>query len=231
MRSIALFLNVRKDSQRCPDKMLRPFAGTTLVDICLEKVNRIDIKKYFGAHEEGLIEKAERYDFEIYRRSYESAHSPNDAGKIFEILRHIREDAVVWINPCVPFLRQETIEQAIDTFRNDESIVSLTSVKESHGWFYYENGRPINNLALDISTITSEPVLEVAHAFHIYPRRRMIDGILWSNQPNDPYLCAIDRDEAFDIDHEDEFLVAEKLWVRREGSEATAGRVVGGQAT
>ena len=86
-KDLSIFLNVRKHSTRCPDKMLRSFAKTTLIDICLEKVDKLEWPSiYYGAHDEELLEKAEKYQrLKIIKRSYESAHSGSDAGKIFEI--------------------------------------------------------------------------------------------------------------------------------------------------
>ena len=36
---IGVFAFARTQSERCPNKMLRPFAGTTLTDIVLEKLS------------------------------------------------------------------------------------------------------------------------------------------------------------------------------------------------
>ena len=39
INDICVVVMARKDSERVPNKMLRPFAGTTLVDILFEKLN------------------------------------------------------------------------------------------------------------------------------------------------------------------------------------------------
>ena len=35
---VAVLVQARLSSERCPRKMIRPFAGTTLTDICIEKL-------------------------------------------------------------------------------------------------------------------------------------------------------------------------------------------------
>ena len=58
-KDISIVVQSRLNSQRIPGKMLKPFSGTTLVDILLDKLtnlNSIDYSKvYFCAHEEELL--------------------------------------------------------------------------------------------------------------------------------------------------------------------------------
>ena len=38
LNDVCVIVQARLSSQRCPRKMVKPFAGTTLTDICLEKL-------------------------------------------------------------------------------------------------------------------------------------------------------------------------------------------------
>ena len=215
INEIAIFLNVRVSSSRCKNKMLRPFCGTTLIDICLEKLHELsNYKVYYGAHEEELLEKAVPYEFlNIVKRSYESAHSHNDGKLIFEILNHINTKWVLWINPCTPFLKMNTVKRAIDKFLEIDNN-SLTSAKKVYGWFFDKEGDPLTNNDNKIATQESDYLLEVAHAFHIYERKYMLEnGKLWTNQDGDhPYLFDIPYDESCDIDSENDFVTVESLF-------------------
>ena len=218
-KDLSIFLNVRKHSTRCPNKMLRPFAGTTLLNICLEKIDKLGWHSiYYGAHEEELLEEARKYDrLKILKRSYESAHSSSDASKIFEILKHIPTRWVLWINPSHPFLTIETVEKAVKCFLSIENN-SLTSVRENRGWFYFHNGAPINNKDVIIDTKKSDFIYEVAHAFHIYEREFMIKNQKpWENKKGEPYLFPIPHIESYDIDTEEEFYMAESLYRKYKG--------------
>ncbi|MCK4809400.1 MAG: hypothetical protein KAS99_00480 [Candidatus Omnitrophica bacterium] len=194
--------------------MLRPFANSTLIDICLEKVSRLDWHAiYFGVYEDIFIEKAKKYkNLKIYKRSYDSVHEDIDAKKVFEILNYIPTTWVLWINPCHPFLRVETIEKAIDYFLTTP-YVSMTSVKKASNWFYGIDGKPINNIDVIIDTKRSDFIYEVAHAFHIYRRDIMLrHGKPWFNNKNNPHLFEIPNIEALDIDTEEEFIMVECLY-------------------
>lgn len=220
IKDISVYLCVRATSTRCKNKMLRPFAGSTLVDICLNKLHKLShMDIYYGAHEEELLNKARHYSFlKIFRRSHESAHSNNDALKILEILNHIKTKWVLWINPCVPFLKMDTVLGALDTFLVVENN-SLTSVKRAQGWFFNTEWKPLTNINNSIATQDSDYLHEVAHAFHIYDRRYFLEkATYWGNSPNNPYLFEIPEDENFDIDTELEFKFAEIIYLERKAN-------------
>jgi CMP-N-acetylneuraminic acid synthetase len=209
---ISAFLNVRETSTRCKNKMLRSFGGTTLLDICLNKMHALSyMEVYYGAHEDKLLDKAKDYPFlNIVKRSYDSAHSDNEPSKIFEILHKMTTKWVLWINPCVPFLKMTTVNSAVGTFLSNENN-SLTSVKKVQGWFYDLNGQPLTNY--NIATQNSDCLFEAAHAFHIYERDFMIkNNKLWSNQQGDPLLFPIPLEESYDIDTEEEFVLYDNLY-------------------
>jgi len=217
IKDISIILNVRVTSTRCRNKMLRPFAGSTLVDICLGKMHELShLDVFYGAHEDELLDKAKNYSFlKVFRRSYESAHSQKDASKVFEILNHISAKWVLWINPCMPFLKMDTVLNALDTFLNIENS-SLTSVKKMQGWFFDMEGKPLTNKENNIATQDSDYLYEAAHAFHIYERRYLLEkGAYWGDSPNNPYLFEIPDDENIDIDTEPEFKYAEMIYLDR----------------
>ena len=127
-------------------------------------------------------------------------------------LNHIETRWVLWINPCVLFLQMDTVQRAVDTFLDIENN-SLTSVKNMHGWFYNIDAEPLTNKENKIATQDSDYLYEVAHAFHIYERKFMLEYQKpWTNQKGDPYLFPIPFDESYDIDTEDQFQMYEALF-------------------
>ncbi len=214
---VAVFLNVRMQSRRCPGKMLRPFADSTLLDICLEKIERLAWPRtWFGAWEEALLERAARYPrLTVYRRSRESALADSDPQRIFEILTAIDTPYVMWVNPCAPMLSVESLVAGLDCFLSGDAP-SLTAVRALGGWFYSADGRLLNDTGGNVDTMLSTPILQVTHAFHVYDRRRMVaEGRPWPNAVGDPHLFRIPEAEAHDIDTEDEFETVEYLYRRR----------------
>lgn len=213
-RDLAVFVQARTGSRRCPDKMLRPFAGTTLIDICLDKLASIaDYPVYFGAHEEALLEKGRRRSgLNVVRRSLASAESHSDARLVFEMLERIPQPYVCWINPCHPFLTMNTVQAAMRRFAAADCR-AMTSVVLRKGWFYGGRGEALTNRAVQADTSLSDGLFEVAHAFHIYERERMLcDGRPWDNGPGDPALHEIPEGEAWDIDTGEQFVMVEALF-------------------
>ncbi len=211
---ISIFFQARKASRRCQNKMLRPFANSCLIDICLEKLNQLtSYPVYFGIAESEFLAKAYQYpNIQVIQRSEESSGSDSDPKKIFQALISIPTPYVCWINPCHPLLQKETIENAIDYFL-DSSAKSLTSVITKTGWFYDINGEPLTNRSIQADTSMSDGIYQVAHAFHIYRKEQMLaTGRPWENKNHDPLLFEIPLLEASDIDNEEEFIMVEALY-------------------
>jgi CMP-N-acetylneuraminic acid synthetase len=217
--TIAALVAVRKNSQRCPEKMLRPFAGTTLVDISLKRLAALQgfSKRYFAAHEDVFLEKARAYDVTSIRRSHRSANIDEPINQIHDYLQDVDEDHIMWINSCNVFLTPETIERARKCFLEKGSR-SMTAVVLNRNWFYWpETGKPINNLdPTNVSTKSTPPLYEVVHAFHIFDRKYFLkNSAYWRNEAGDPALFVIPENENFDIDTEWEFELTEALYKRR----------------
>ena len=76
---ICVIVQARLGSQRVPNKMIRPFAGTTLTDIFLEKVKQcksFPIENfYLSVHEPELKDIGYNHEVNVFYRSKRSANS------------------------------------------------------------------------------------------------------------------------------------------------------------
>ena len=64
MKTLAGIIHARKDSTRCPNKHLRDLNGTTLIDIALEKLSKLDLdEKYLAVYDQELKDKV-NYNFQ-----------------------------------------------------------------------------------------------------------------------------------------------------------------------
>lgn len=216
--NIAALVAVRKNSERCKNKMLRRFANKSLVSVSLDRLNQLQgfDAKYFAAHEEVFLKEAACYPVTIIKRSYESANIDEPINKIHEYLADIPEEYIMWINTCNVFLSIDTINKAVNSFKNN-GYKSMTSVVKNRNWFYTIDGIPVNNLdPINVSTKTSPPLYEVVHAFHIFERKYFLENsAYWHNKTNDPYLFEIPEEENIDIDTELEFKYAEMIYIER----------------
>ncbi|HDH53710.1 MAG TPA: hypothetical protein ENH24_04415 [Nitrospirae bacterium] len=216
---IAAVIHARVGSERCKNKMLRGFAGTNLVTLALNKFSKPTnaFKLYFAAYEPELIEIGQKYDCTIIKRDKESVESER-IEVIMDYMKHIPEKTVMFINACHSFLTMETLERAVEEFERTKAV-SMTSVVKTHTWYYFLDGKPINFLdPTNPNTKTTEPLYEVAHAFHIFDRERFIKHhYYWAHKKDDPLLFEISEKEAIDIDTELDFAKAESFYIRENG--------------
>tara|TARA_R110000782_G_scaffold8011_1_gene26570 strand:+ start:150 stop:527 length:378 start_codon:yes stop_codon:yes gene_type:complete len=86
---IAFIVQARLNSQRVPQKMIKPFAGTNLFGLVLDKLLQSKIipseNIIASVYEEELFYEANtKRNIRTFERSYESANNDNDIKKIYE---------------------------------------------------------------------------------------------------------------------------------------------------
>jgi len=81
LNEVAFIVQARLNSQRVPQKMIKPFAGTTLFDLVLDKLLQSKVipknQIFASVHEQELIDIAESKEINVWQRSYESANNDN----------------------------------------------------------------------------------------------------------------------------------------------------------
>ena len=86
IKDIAVIVQARTNSQRIPNKMLRPFADTNLFKLTLSKLLKSEIipqqNIIASVYEDELKQIANSLNVNIYNRSYESANNDNSLQKI-----------------------------------------------------------------------------------------------------------------------------------------------------
>lgn len=210
--SIGVFSFGRKQSQRCPNKMLRPFAGTTLADIMLAKLAAFAPQAFFAGHEDEFREKSERHGVTFVARDLHSVAIDEPITEILSFLRDVPYTHLLIVNGCLPFLQTATIAAFLDECRRGE-LQPAFAVTRRRNHFMSLDRRPLN-FPLDMKTIntkTVEPVLEFAHALYFFDKAYFFEhGRYWDWQTvrlleaGSPY-------ELVDIDSEDDFAFAEAL--------------------
>ena len=107
INDICILVQARLGSQRVPGKMLRPFVGTTLVDILFEKLKTSTVipqkNIHFSVYEEELKEVANKHNINIFHRSEASAMSEGEPlSEIYEWYSKLPYKYVVLISACNP---------------------------------------------------------------------------------------------------------------------------------
>lgn len=217
---IGVFSFGRKQSARCPNKMLRPFGGTTLTDILLQKLHAFGDDAFFAGREREFEQKAAAHDVAFVRRSERSVTIDEPIVEILDFLRDLRYSHLLIVNGCLPFLAVETIRR----FRSDAiqgGYQPAFAVARRRNHFISLDRHPLNfpSEMKTINTKTVQPVYEFAHALYFFERDYFFaHGRYWDWDT--VRLLEIDnRHELVDIDSEQDFEFAEALWKGRAVSE------------
>ena len=218
INDVCVIVQARLGSQRVPQKMIKPFCDTTLLDILFSKLLKSSIVPrqniYVSACEKEITDIAEKYNLSIFERSHESAQEEHDIRKIFEWHDKLPFKYVVLISACNPLLTIDTIDAFVVGFLRSDNEGAF-SVIEKKTYYWDKDGNPITDWGgrPSMNTKFVEPVYEAAHCLYASRLDIIKDGF-WmdSKSPPNPYLCLVDELETFDIDYPWQFDVAEVLY-------------------
>jgi len=220
IKDIVFIVQARLNSQRVPNKMLRPFAGSSLFKIGLHKLKKcssIPIQNiYASVYEQELKDIALEEGLNVFHRNYESANNDNSLQKIYEWHNVLPFKYVIKLNVCSPLLKISTLEKFVDTFLIQESE-SLFSVIPFKDYFWSQQGELITPWPADQTIMNTKAVDITYKGGHVLYASR-IDLISRNmfmgdfQKKGDITLFPMEELEAFDIDYEWQFQVGEHLY-------------------
>jgi len=221
MTDIAVVVQARLGSQRVPQKMIKPFAGTTLMDIMLKKVkksNIIDMEHFYvSAYEKELVDICEKHGVKVFNRSEESANSEGTPlTQMYEWWDKLPYTYCVLLNACAPFMTIETIDKFIREYSETNSD-GLFGVMEKKNYFWNLGGEMITNWPVGqacMNTKFVEVTYEAAHCLYAGRMDRIGEGIWMGdfNKAGDIELYAMKEEETLDIDYQWQFDMCESLY-------------------
>tara|TARA_B100000212_G_C27291889_1_gene497648 strand:+ start:303 stop:1001 length:699 start_codon:yes stop_codon:yes gene_type:complete len=219
---VAVLVQARLSSERCPKKMIRPFAESNLVDICLKKLktSKVFSEKniVLAVSEPELVKIGEENEVRVFHRSDHSAAW--DGGPdahltgMYEWWDKIPFKYVVLINACTPLLTIESIDRFFVDYCNSDSSGAF-AVMEKMNYFWDENFNlltPLRDAAMNTKNV--QTTYEAAHCLYA-SRLDSIEKNIWMgdfNVPGDITLVPIDEKECYDIDYEWQFPIVESIY-------------------
>lgn len=202
----------RRQSARCPDKMLRPFADTTLTDIVLGKLARFVPGAFFAGLDQEFRDKAASHGVPFVARDARSASIDEPITEILAFLHDVPYTHLLLVNGCLPFLSVGTIQAFLDECRAGDHQPAFAVIRrQTH--FLGLDRRPLNFTSdmRTINTKTVAPVLEFGHALYFFEKAYFFEhGRYWDWQT--VRLIEVTPREVIDIDTEEDFRFAEALW-------------------
>ena len=217
---IAALVPMRHHSQRVPGKNYRPLAGKPLFQHILEtlqSVPEIDTVMV-DTDSEPVMDGVQRL-FPTVKLIQRPEHLRADDVPMNDILLYdtaqVQADFYLQTHSTNPLLKAETISSGIKSFLNDyPKYDSLFSVTRLQTRLYWQDGRAINHNPLELlQTQDLPPVYEENSCVYVFTRENLERK---KHRIGDsPLMFEIDADEAWDIDEELDFEIADFLMRKR----------------
>ena len=211
---IPILISVRKQSERCPNKVCRDFYdGKSLTEIALEKFKgRKDV--YLSAYEDEFKDIADKYEVNFLPRPYESA-----MGETQEVIRGYLKDTfpyeqILSYNVCCPFTKTETADKAIETYKKANSnalflVYSFFEVVLDH------HKKPLTPDALVFNSKMRRPQYKISNNFIIMNMKTFWERdcqVIENFEEEDACFYEIEEMETLDIDTEAQFRIVQSIY-------------------
>lgn len=217
---LAALVPMRHHSQRVPGKNYRPLAGKPLFQHILETLNAVpEIDTIIvDTDSEPVMDGVHRL-FPAVNLIPRPGHLRADDVPMNDILLYdtaqVKADFYLQTHSTNPLLKAETISRGIKKFLAEyPKYDSLFSVTRLQTRLYFQDGRAINHNPLElIQTQDLPPVYEENSCIYMFTRENLERK---KHRIGDsPLMFEIDADEAWDIDEELDFEIADFLMRKR----------------
>lgn len=219
---ITAVIPVRKGSQRVKDKNLRPFAGTTLLDVKIQmllKVLEIDSIVVNTNSDEAIELVNKKYagtKVTYHQRVEYYASSQCTGSDFFKHLGEVTDTDIFIYSPCTsPFIKPKTVSECINRFiynlnNNDFDCVSTVShIKE----FMWLDGKAINYNPFNAPNSQNLPnIVALNFGTTVVSKENLIKNKNIIGKKPD-FVITSDV-EAIDIDTPLDFYIAEQMYQR-----------------
>ena len=217
---IVALVPMREHSERVPGKNYRPFAGRPLYHYIISSllacphINSV----YIDTDSSFIREDAPKnFDVHIIDRP---EHLRSDFIPMNDILLHdvtqVEADYYLQTHSTNPLLRTHTIGAAIEAFLGSTQHDSLFSVTRLQKRLWCADGMPLNHdPGLLLRTQDLPPIYEENSCLYIFTRSNLESR--GNRIGKSSLMFEIEQMEAWDIDEEQDFRIAEILYATREG--------------
>ncbi len=216
---IKALIAVRSGSERVKNKNIRAFADSSLLEIKIKQLLRIQCLDgiIVNSNDPAMLALAAKYHCETIRRApYFAAATTSMSDVYADMAQNFPGDYIVYCNVTNPLIEDATIEKAVTMFqtlkKEHVSVNTAHLIRE----FMYMNGRAINYDPRNQPRSQDLPdVFALNFAVNVISKTDMI-GARNIICP-DHLLLPVNEIEATDIDSELDFTIAEFLYKRKIG--------------
>jgi len=206
--TIPIIALVRLESERCPAKCLRPFYNDlSITDIFAQKFSsRPDV--YLAARDKPFEDIATKYNIEFLERDRSSVEGETLA-EVYNFIESLPYEYICVVNVCTPLLKAETVDAAIQAFKNSDCY-SLELIVETHDVLFDSTKRPVSTDAAIPNSKVRQALYYASNGLVIFSKERVVKTGKYfeSYEPGDPLLLPSSLLESLDIDTEEQFEIA-----------------------
>jgi len=213
---IKAMVAVRSGSVRVQNKNIKPFAGSTLLDLKLQQLKRIPNLDgvVVNSNSDEMLAIAEKYGCEpVKRDEYYASNSVSMSDVYKNMAENFSGDVVAYINVTNPLLKDDTIVKAIETYKKFMETKEFDSLNSAHliKEFMFKDNLPINyDLRHQPRSQDLPDIAALNFAISIISKEKMIEcKNVVGYKPN---IYIIDEVEATDIDNPIDFEFAEFVY-------------------
>lgn len=227
---ITAFLPCREGSQRVKRKNVKTFAGINggLTKIKIEQLVKCDeIDKIIVSTDDAdvisickevLSNNKKPYEI-IVRPKYLATSETSTDDLIKYVSEIITEGEILWTHVTSPFVTSEIYSEILKTYqkvKKEDQLDSLLTVTKHQKFFWDSNAQPINynrDFEKWPRTQTMKELYEVNSAVFL----SNIDSYKNLNDRvgKNPYMYELNNFQSLDIDWEEDFELAELVWLKK----------------
>lgn len=218
---IKALIPVRSGSERVKNKNIRPFAGSSLLEVKIKQLLRIPEldEVVVNSNSDEMLEIALKCGAETVKRDEYFASSTVPINEVYKnIAENFDADIMVYANATNPLLEDSSVSKAIERFKSlppeYDSLNTAHLIKE----FLWLDGKAVNYNPRQMPKSQNLPdIMALNFAVNIATRENIINTC--SIVGKKPFLFCIDQVEATDIDNEIDFVFAEHVFNTRKQTE------------
>lgn len=214
MKDIVGLIACRGGSVRVPNKNIKNFSGSSLLEIKINQLLQLVPKVYVNSDSKDILEIADKLGAIPVLRNPEYATSEVSINEVYaEVTKPIPHEHILFAHVTSPLIKTSTIKNCIVQYNNlsepYDSICTVQLLKK----FIWHKGKAINYDSNKMPRSQDLPNYHmIAFAINILPKELLLN--LKNIVTNNYFPIELDEIEAIDIDDKIEFELAEYLYTK-----------------
>ncbi len=221
---VSFFLPCRKGSQRVKNKNTRSFSNSETSLIGLKLIELLKVKSvkniFLSTDDKKAIEIAKNINDDRIIIDVRPSELCSSETLVEDLIMYVPSiiptDHIFWVHATTPFVNFLVYEEALKAYFQglNNGYDSLMSVTKYQSFLWDKEKNDVINFDRKKigwpATQDLKPLYEINHAFYISNKNNYYQ--LKDRIGQNPFLFELDKIQSFDIDWEEDFIIAEALF-------------------